>query len=585
MGGGEADYAPSSRRHPPRRHNASSGRSDARRGARSSSTFGLSKVQRQEQSSRQSIWHAVCGIGGRQSGLPGGGMRRQFRLSYASGLRSDQATRSSGDGGRRKGVLHAARRQALVRRAAHSLPLLLMLMGVASPVHAQRPASAPDALARLNEAVDALTRKVWPSVVQIMVTSYGPREDAGRGDTSAVVGRQRSIGSGFVIDGDGYIMTNAHVVNGAQRVQIVLPSDNADGSLTSALSGRTYLVAARIVGLTTELDLALLKVDGIKLPALPLATYSQVRQGETVFAFGNPAGLRNSLSHGLVSAVARQVDPDSPLIYVQTDAPINPGNSGGPLVNIRGEVVGVNTFIVSQSGGNEGLGFAIPSATVRTVFRQIKQYGQVRRQEVGMTMQTITAPMAAALGLGRNSGVIVSDVWPGGPAEAAGLKVGDILVSVDGQPADNLPTVSYNFRLRDSTENVKLVVLRGATEQAISVAPVEDRNELDSVSAMADPQKGMIPELGIIGIEIDRAIDAATKGLRDSYGVIVVARTAGAGSDDPLQPRDVIRSLNNKQMSTLQALKDAMHALTPGTPVTLQVQREGRLMYVSFTYE
>ena len=124
--------------------------------------------------------------------------------------------------------------------------------------------------------------------------------------------------------------------------------------------------------MTTELDLALLKVDGVTLPALPLATYSQVRQGETVFAFGSPGGLRNSLTHGMVSAVARQIDPDSPHIYVQTDAPINPGNSGGPLVNIRGEVVGVNTFIMSQSGGNEGLGFAIPSATARTVFRQLK---------------------------------------------------------------------------------------------------------------------------------------------------------------------------------------------------------------------
>ena len=176
-----------------------------------------------------------------------------------------------------------------------------------------------------------------------------------------------------------------------------------------------------------------------------------------------PIGLRNSLTHGLVSAVARQVDPDSPLIYVQTDAPINPGNSGGPLVNIRGEVVGVNTFIVSQSGGNEGLGFAIPSATARTVFRQLKQYGQLRRQEMGMSIQTITSGMAAALGLARDYGVIVSDVWPGGPAEAAGLMIGDILVSVDGQPADNLPTVNYNFRLRDSTEKVQLVVLRGGT--------------------------------------------------------------------------------------------------------------------------
>src|SRR4029079_9928206 len=418
-------------------------------------------------------------------------------------------------------------------------------------------------------------------------SSYGAREEPeGRGGASGVVfGRQRSVGSGFVIDPDGYIMTNAHVVSGAQRGQIALPADHSDGTLGTALSSRMKLVPARIVGITTELDLALLKVEGVKLAPLPLATYSQVRQGETVFAFGSPMGMRNSLTHGLVSAVARQVDPDSPLIYVQTCAPINPGNSGGPLVNIRGEVVGVNTFIVSQSGGNEGLGFAIPSATTRTVFRQLKQYGVIRRQEIGMSIQTITQSMAAGLGLPKDYGVIVSDVWPGGPAEAAGLKVGDILVSVDGKVADNVPSVNYQFRLRDSTEKVQLVVLRGGVQQGLSVTAVEDRNELDSVSAMADPEKSVVPELGILGVEIDRRIAAAATGLRDPYGVIVVARAAGAASEVPLQPRDVIRSVNNQQVTTLQGLKDTMHGLKPGAAVTLQVQREGRLTYVSFMLE
>lgn len=471
-------------------------------------------------------------------------------------------------------------------RFLRALPVLMLF--TASTALAQgttKPVPAQDPLARMNESVDALTRRVWPSVVQILVTSYGAREESGRADTSVVVGRQRSSGSGFVIDPEGYIMTNAHVVNGAQRVQIVLPPDGADGTLNTALSAKTKIVAARIVGMTTELDLALLKVDGLKLPALPLATYSDIRQGETVFAFGSPIGMRNSLTHGLVSAVARQVDPDSPLIYVQTDAPINPGNSGGPLVNIRGEVVGVNTFIVSQSGGNEGLGFAIPSATTRTVFKQLKQYGIVRRQEIGMSIQTISQSMAAGLGLPRDYGVIVSDVWPGGPAEAAGLKVGDILVSVDGKVADNVPSVNYQFRLRDTTEKVQLVVLRGGVQQGLSVTAVEDRNELDAVSAMADPEKSVIPELGILGVEIDRRIAAAATGLRDPYGVIVVARAAGAASEVPLQPRDIIRSVNNQQVSTLQALKDTMRALKPGAAVTLQVQREGRLTYVSFVLE
>ena len=478
------------------------------------------------------------------------------------------------------------RRQPRYRKVLVFLSSGFLLVAAPAPTSAQqKPAASQDPLVRMNEAIDALTSKVWPSVVQILVTSYGPREDLNRGDTSMVVGRQRSSGSGFVIDPDGYIVTNAHVVSGAQRVQIVLPAGNVDGTLTSALSGKAYELPARIVGITTELDLALLKVDGQKLPALPLATYSQLRQGETVFAFGSPIGLRNTLTHGLVSAVARQVDPDSPLIYVQTDAPINPGNSGGPLVNIRGEVVGVNTFIVSQSGGNEGLGFAIPSATARTVFRQLKQYGQLRRQEIGMSMQTITSGLAASLGLVRNYGVIVSDVWPGGPAEAAGLMIGDILVSVDGQPAENLPTVSYNFRLRDSEDPVQLVVLRGAAEQRLSVAPVEDRSELDSLSGEADPQKNLVAELGIIGVEIDPRIAAAAKGLRGPYGVVVIARAAGAAGEVPVQPKDVIRSFNNRRIATLQALRDEARALKPGAPVTLQIQREGRLMYVSFTLD
>ena len=437
----------------------------------------------------------------------------------------------------------------------------------------------------MNESIDALTRKVWPSVVQIMVSSYGPRNEGPQGGAGMVVGAQQSTGSGFVVDPDGYILTNAHVVSGARRIQIVLPADNADGTLATALSSKMRLVAAQVVGITTELDLAVLKVDGLKLPALPLASYTQVRQGEMVFAFGSPNALRNSLTHGLVSAVARQVDPDSPQIFVQTDAPINPGNSGGPLVNIRGEVVGINTFILSQSGGNEGLGFAIPSATARTVFRQLRQYGHLRRQEVGMSLQTITPGMAKALDLARDYGVIVSDVWPGGPAEAARLAVGDILVSVDGQPAENLPTVSYNFRLRDSPDNVQLVVLRGKAQISISVKPAEATSEFDSVSSMADPAKNLVAELGIIGVEIDAALAATATGLRDPYGVIVVARTAGAASDVPLQARDIIRSVNNGRVASLNWLRESMRSLTAGTPVTLQIQREGRLMYVSFTFE
>ena len=468
--------------------------------------------------------------------------------------------------------------------------LLVLFALVPSPrLGAQKPAPPPPAalesLDRYNQAVDALTRKVWPSVVQILVTGYGARPDSTRDDVNSVITRQRSSGSGFVIDPEGYIITNAHVVNGAQRVDVVLPPVDAQGAIQAALSGRTPVVPARIVGITTEIDLAVLKVDGQKLPALTLATYRELRQGETVFAFGSPSGLRNTLTHGLVSSVARQTDPDSPLIYIQTDAPINPGNSGGPLINVRGEVVGVNTFILSNSGGNEGLGFAIPSATARTVFRQLRQYGQLRRQEVGMSLQTITPLMATSLGLVRDYGVIVSDVWPRGPAATGGLQVGDILVSVDGQPAENLPSVNYYFRLRDSTEPVQMLVLRGTTQRELKITAVEEKSEFDSMSSMTDPEKHLVPQLGILGLEIDKNIAAIATGLRDPNGIIVMARAAGASSVVPLEPRDVIRSVNNKPVFTLAQLRDLVQGMKPGTPVTLQVQRGGRLTYVSFMFE
>jgi serine protease Do len=202
-----------------------------------------------------------------------------------------------------------------------------------------------------------------------------------------------------------------------------------------------------------------------------------------------------------------------------------------------------------------------------------------------MSLQTITPTMAASLVLPRDYGVIVSDVWPGGPAEAAGLKVGDVLMSVDGEPADNLPTVVYSFRLRDSTNPVRLEVMSGGKQQTLSITPVEMRSDFDSVSALADPEKNMIPELGIIAVEIDPRIAASATGLRDPSGVIVVARTAGGSGDVPLQPKDVIRRLNNLKISTLQELRDAMRPLTPGSPVTIQIQREERLMYLSFTFE
>jgi serine protease Do len=473
------------------------------------------------------------------------------------------------------------------RKTCFFRPLLFIFPILLSSLSAPRPTLAQSSTANsFDAAIDSLIKKVSPSVVQIVVTAYAPLQDAERGSAAVVLGRQRASGSGFIIESDGYIITNAHVVNGAQRVYVILPPAQPAGSLSTALSSRIEVIPAKIIGVAREKDLALLKIDApTQLPALPLATYKDVRQGHAVFAFGSPEGLRNSISHGVISAVSRQLDPDSPLIYLQTDAPINPGNSGGPLVNINGEVVGVNTFILSQSGGNEGLGFAIPCATVRTVFRQLKQFGHLRRQEIGIGMQTITPSMATGLSLPRNYGVIISDVLPGGPAEAAGLMVGDILVSVDGQPADNLPSVNYQFLLRDSLEKVEVVVQRGSHQETFKVEPIEESQDFDQLTSLADPEKNLVPGLGIIGVEIDKKSAALVRGLRDPYGIVVTARATGAGADVPLLPGDVIRTLNNRPMTTLARLQEAVKSTPPGTPIVLQVQRDGKLLYVPIILE
>jgi serine protease Do len=444
---------------------------------------------------------------------------------------------------------------------------------------------ATDELHKMNESVDALIKKVSPSVVQVLVTGYGPLEDGDRGNAGVVIGRQRAIGSGFVIDPNGYIITNAHVVRGAQRVQVVLPVSNADGSLDAALSSRTNIVPARIVGVTNEIDLALLKIDGGKLPALSIALFRNLRQGEAVFAFGSPEGLRNTLTHGVISAVARQTDPDSPMVYIQTDAPINPGNSGGPLVNVNGEVVGVNTFILSQSGGNEGLGFAIPSGVLNVAYRQLRKFGHLHRPEVGLGLQTITPSLAAALNLPRNYGLIISDVQPGGPAAAAGLRIGDVLLSADSRAADNLPIISFHFLSLEQGDKVHLEVLRGKDRLAFDVPVLEHPHDMDQITSLADPDKNLVPALGILGVEIYGGIARMISGLRDPFGIIVAARAAGAGGEIPLAAGDVIRTLNGEPMTTLDRLRGTLKALTPGSAVALQIQRDDRLLYISFTLD
>ncbi len=234
----------------------------------------------------------------------------------------------------------------------------------------------------------------------------------------------------------GYIVTNAHVVQGAHRVQVQVQSPRREGQ-RSVLRPRPRLLTARIVAVDEETDLAVLKVDEAGLPAVTLADSDTVHPGQIVLAFGSPLGLDSSVTMGVVSAVARQLEADDPMIYIQTDASINPGNSGGPLVDAEGRVIGINTLILSQSGGNEGLGFAAPSNIVRHVFEQVRRFGRVRRGQIGVRAQTITPALAEGLSLTRDWGVVLGDVFPDGPAAKAGLQVGDVVETLDGKPMEN----------------------------------------------------------------------------------------------------------------------------------------------------
>jgi len=454
------------------------------------------------------------------------------------------------------------------------------------PIEVTAQDRSENTLRKLNESVDALIKKVSPSVVQILVTGYGPVESTEHSTTALTLGRQRAIGSGFVIDSSGYIITNAHVVAGAQRVQLVIPEGTIEGgSLQAILSARTNIVPAHVVGVAKDIDLALLKADNVNLPALSLAPYRNVRQGEFVLAFGSPEGLRNTVTLGVVSSVARQTDPDSPMVYIQTDAPINPGNSGGPLVNVDGEVIGINTFILTQSGGNEGIGFAIPSGVVNVAYQQIRKFGHIHRTQIGIGMQTISPVLAAAMNLPRSYGVIVSDVVPDSPAMAAGVHVGDVLLTVDGRLADSIPFVSFRLMSVDAGAKVHLEVLRDKQKLAFDVPVLEAPHEMDQIASLADPEKNLVRPLGIIGIEIDQKIAAMTSDLRDPFGILVVARSNDATGEIPLAAADVIRTLNGQPMTTLERLRAALKSLQPGAPVVLQIQREERLLFVAFTLD
>src|SRR5215468_801609 len=293
------------------------------------------------------------------------------------------------------------------------------------PAAASAQRSVP-ALQQFSRSLQELSASISPSVVQITGTGYGLQPDEQQSGAN-VLSKQRSTGSGIVVSDDGYIMTNAHVVDGTRTIRV---------KLNGMAGPRGTVFEAKLIGKDQLLDVALLKIEASGLKTLPFSNSTELQQGELVLAFGSPLGMDNSVSMGIVSAPARQLDEDDPR---------NPGNSGGPLVDTAGRVVGMNTFIFSQSGGSEGIGFAIPSNVVRYAYASLKKDGHVHRGQIGIFVRTITPTLARAFNLEAENGVLVEDVIPDEPADKVGVQVGDVVMSLGGRRVRSVRDLSLEL--------------------------------------------------------------------------------------------------------------------------------------------
>jgi len=462
--------------------------------------------------------------------------------------------------------------------------VVALLALVTSPAFAQSTATRTAALGSLSHEFEELARRVAPSVVQVVVTGYGGvDEDAPSAD--ALLGLRRTGGSGVILSADGFIVTNSHVIAGARRVQVMLPRPAAAAG-GSILRRRGASLEAKIVGIDEETDLAVLKIDEKNLPTLPLGDSDTLKQGQLVFAFGSPLGLENSVSMGIVSAVGRQLELDDPMVYVQTDAPINPGNSGGPLVDSDGRVVGINTMILSQGGGNEGLGFAAPSNIVKTVFDQIRTSGRVKRGTIGVYAQTITPTLASAMKLPQDWGVILGDVFPQTPGAMAGLQIGDVVLTLDGKRMENGRQFEVNLYRRAVGDVVNVEVLRDGKTLKYPVAVAEREDDAARFADMVSPERNIVPRLGVLALDIDERVASMIGELRVPRGVLVAAIASDApAAEHALEAGDVIVAVNGSPVTTLADLRSSVARLATRAPLVLQVQRNGQLMFVAFELE
>jgi serine protease Do len=371
----------------------------------------------------------------------------------------------------------------------------------------------------------------------------------------------RGVGSGFIISADGFVLTNAHVVDGADDVYVTLTDK------------REY--KAKIIGVDKRTDVAVVKIEGNSLPRLTIGDPSKLRAGEWVIAIGSPFGLDNTVTAGIVSAKARDTGDYLPLI--QTDVAVNPGNSGGPLINLRGEVVGINSQIYSRSGGYMGISFAVPIDEAMRVAEQLRTSGRVTRGRIGVQIGEVTKDVAESLGLTRAQGALVQRVEPGAPAEKAGLEAGDIILKFDGTPIEkssDLPRLVG--ATKPGTRSTITVWRKGASKDIpLTVAELEPEKLTGNAKPKAAPEQTP----NALGLVVSNLSAAQKQELRIDGGVIVDA-AAGPAARAGLRPGDVILRLNNTDVTDARQFNALVAKLDPKKMAVALVRRGDASQFV-----
>ncbi|MDD5586127.1 MAG: DegQ family serine endoprotease [Alphaproteobacteria bacterium] len=387
-----------------------------------------------------------------------------------------------------------------------------------------------------------------------------------------------SLGSGFIVDPTGYIVTNYHVIQDADEINVILQDDTN--------------LAATVVGRDKKTNLALLKVTSKKpLPAISWGDSDKIRVGDWIIAIGNPYGLGGTVTAGIISARARDINSGPYDDYLQTDAPINRGNSGGPMFNMDGDVIGVNTAIFSPSGGSIGIGFAVPASMAKGVIEQLKSSGHVRRGWLGVRIQTVTQEIADSLGMAKAHGALVSSVTPDGPAAKSHVEPGDVIVSFDGKEVTEMHRLPRLVAETPVDKTVPMTVIRKGKEVSLQVKVAELETHEEAQEQQAGDEESRPSPLSAEKVsELDIKVAPITEAARKRYdldkgstGVVVVdVSSDGMAADYGIQPGDIISEASQQDIKTPKDLMEAVKlAKKDSKPVLLLVDRKGDLRFVA----